>query len=224
MARQLALDLPVRPALGREAFFVSPSNSAALAAVDAWRGWPNRRHLILGPPGSGKSHLAQVWAAQTGARIVAGASLREEDVPRLVAEPALAVEDADQSVQEPALFHLLNLAQAEATPLLLTATRRPADWGLALPDLASRIAAMPVARLDPPDDALLSAVLVKLFDDRQIAVAPDVIDYLVPRIERSFAAAGGIVSALDAAALAERRPVTRQLARTILDKAGPEDA
>ncbi len=224
MARQLAFDLPVRPALGREAFFVSPANQTALAAIDAWQGWPNRRHLLIGPEGAGKTHLTHVWAGLSGARILAGSALTRADVPALAALPALALEDADRGTDETALFHLLNLAQAEGTALLLTATRRPADWGTALPDLASRLGALPVSRLDPPDDALLSAVLVKLFDDRQLTIAPDVVAYLTPRIERSFDAARRIVAALDSAALSEKRPVTIPLARTVLDKAAPGGA
>lgn len=224
MARQLAFDLPVRPALGREAFFVSPANAAALAAIDAWRDWPNRRHLLIGPEGAGKTHLAHVWAGLAGARIAAAAELTVAAVPALVAAPAVALEDADRGAGETALLHLMNLAQEEGSPLLVTATRRPADWGLALPDLASRLAAMPVARLAPPDDALLAAVLVKLFADRQLAVAPEVIAFLVSRIERSFAAARSIVARLDAAALAEGRPVTVPLAGRILDKPGPDGA
>ena len=224
MARQLALDLPVRPALGREAFFVSPANATALAAIDAWETWPGRRHLLIGPAGSGKTHLAHVWAALSGARIVPARGLGADDVPALAAAPAVTVEDVDQGTDEAALFHLLNLALAEGTPLLLTATVHPNDRPLGLPDLASRIAAMPVARLQPPDDTLLQAVLVKLFEDRQVTVAPDVISYLLARIERSLDAARRTVSVLDTAALAERRPVTRQLARSILDKPGPDSA
>jgi chromosomal replication initiation ATPase DnaA len=223
-SRQLALDLPVRPALGREAFFVSPANANALAAIDAWTTWPGRRHLLVGPAGSGKTHLAHVWAALSGARIVAARDIGTDDVPALAAAPAVTVEDIDREADEAALFHLLNLTLTEGTPLLLTATVHPNERPPALPDLASRLAAMPVARLEPPDDALLQAVLVKLFEDRQITVSPDVISYLLARIERSLDAARRTVSALDAAALAERRPVTRQLARSILDKPGPDSA
>lgn len=224
MTRQLALDLAARPALGREAFFVSPANAAALAALDAWEDWPDRRHLLIGPEGSGKTHLAHVWAATTGARILPGADLTTADVPALASGNAVAVEDVDRGADAAALLHLLNLARAEGTAVLLTATARPADWKLALADLESRIAAMPVARLARPDDALLAAVLVKLFEDRQVTVAPKVIDFLVPRIERSFDAARRAVAALDRAALAERRPVTVPLASRILDKDGGEDA
>ncbi len=218
MPRQLAFDLPVRPALGREAFVVSPANAEALAAIEAWETWPGRRHLLLGPEGAGKTHLAHVWAGLAAARIVDGKALTRDAVPDLAASPAIAVEDADRGTDETALFHLLNLAQSDDTALLLTATCRPAEWGLALPDLSSRVAAMPVARLEPPDDALLAALLVKQFEDRQLTVQPALVAYLVARIERSFDAARRVVAELDAAALAERRPITTHLARAVLDK------
>lgn len=223
MPRQLTFDLPVRPALGREAFFVSPANGAALAAIEAWRVWPNGRHLLTGPAGSGKTHLVHVWAALVDAEILAARDLTSYDVPQLVGGP-IAMEDVDNGVDEAALFHLMNLAQAEGCPLLMSAGRSPSDWGLVLPDLVSRLGATPVARLDAPDDALLAAVLVKLFDDRQLVVTPDVVDYLLPRMERSLDAAGRIVAAVDEAALAARRPVTRTLVRGVLDNPAPPDA
>ncbi len=223
MIRQLAFDLPSRVALGREDFFVSPSNALAVATVGGWRDWPGGRMLLLGAAGSGKTHLAHVWAAEAGGQIIDAGALAGLD-PTAVTTGPLAVEDADRiagdRVAETALFHLHNLAAAQGQPLLLTAASPARDWGLALPDLLSRVQAFPLARLEPPDDALLSAVLIKLFADRQITVAPTLIPYLVSRMDRSFAAAHDLVEALDARSLAEGRPITRQLAAPLLDSEG----
>lgn len=220
MIRQLAFDLPAREAFRREDFFISPVNAVALAAVDGWRNWPGGKMLLVGPAGSGKTHLARLWAADAGAAVIAGADLSQADLPALSAHGAVAVEDAEavagDAGAEAAFFHLHNLV-VQAGHLLVTATTPPRDWGLGLPDLASRLQAAPLTRLDAPDDALLSAVLIKLFADRQIAVAPTLIPYLVMRMERSFAAARALVAALDARALAEGRPITRQLAAEMMD-------
>lgn len=217
---QLAFELPHRPALGREAFLAAQSNAAALAAVEGWRNWPGGRMLLIGPKGAGKTHLAHVFAAACrGAGVVQASALAGADIPALAALPGVAVEDAGavagERAAETALFHLHNLTLAEGGRLLITAATPPRDWGLVLPDLLSRMQALPVAQVDPPSDALLAAVLVKLFADRQIDVAPSLIRWLVPRIERSFAAAGAIVARLDAAALSRGQPVTRKLAATV---------
>ncbi len=217
MSRQLAFDLPVRPALGREDFFVSPANALALAALDAGD-WPNGKMLLIGPEGAGKSHLAQVWAGDCGARVIPAVELPQRALP----EPrALVVEDADRIAGTPAaeeaLFHLHNHLSAARAPLLVTARTTPARWGLILPDLASRMEATTVAHLLPPDDALLSVVLVKLFADRQLGVAPGLIPWLVRRMDRSFAAARQLVADLDARSLALGGPVTRALAADVLD-------
>ncbi len=221
--RQLTFDLPVRPALGREDFFVSPANALAVAALGRWRDWPGGRMVLSGPEGAGKTHLAHVWAAETGAAIVAAAELRGADLPVLAAHAAV-VEDIDriagQQAAETLLFHLLNMATEAGGPLLLTGTGRPARWPFALADLASRVQAAPVASLDAMDDALLSALLAKLFADRQLAVSPSVISWMVRRIERSFGGAQRAVAALDARALAEGRAITRQLAAEVLARAG----
>jgi chromosomal replication initiation ATPase DnaA len=221
VSRQLAFDLPSREALGREDFFVSPANALAVAALEGWRDWPGGRMLLLGPEGAGKTHLAHVWAAETGAAMLAARGLEGHDLPALAARGAVVIEDADRlddPADETALFHLHNLAGAQGAALLLTATVPVRDWRLTLPDLSSRMQAVAVARLDPPDDALLSAVLVKLFTDRQIAVAPALIAYLASRMDRSIAAARRLVARLDAEALAEGRPVTRALASALLDR------
>ena len=220
MSRQLAFDLPARDGMTRAEFFVSPANALALAALDGWQGWPGGKMLLLGPPGAGKTHLAQIWVAETGAALVPAADLAGADIPGLAAAGRVAVEDAASVAGNPqaeaALFHLHNLLAQTGGALLLTAETPPRDWGLRLPDLLSRVQAAPVTRIEAPDDALLSAVLVKLFADRQLAVAPNLIPYLVARMPRSVGAARALVAALDAAALAEGRPVTRSLAAGLL--------
>jgi len=226
MAEQLSFDLPVRQALGREDFFVSPANALAVAMIESEAPWPGGRLVLSGPAGSGKTHLTHVWAARTGARIVSASTLRDEDVPQLAGGP-VAVEDVPEIAHDPdaqrALFHLYNLVLSEGHALLLTGRLDPALWHLGLPDLQSRVQSAQHVALNPPDDALLMAVLTKLFADRQLAPKPDVIPYLVARMDRTFAAAGQLVDRLDRAALAEGRTLTRALAARLLDRAPPED-
>lgn len=225
MAEQLRFDLPVRTALGRDDFFIAPSNALAVALIDAPENWPGHKLALIGPEGAGKTHLASVWAAQTGGRIVEASALSRMDIPSLTHTP-LAVENADRiagnSACETALFHLHNLMAAEAQPLLFTARQAPPRWGVTLPDLASRLGAVQQAALSAPDDALLSAVMMKLFADRQLRPAPDVIPYLARRMGRSFVDVARMVEQLDAASMAQSRPLTRAFAATVLDKAGPE--
>ena len=222
MARQLAFDLPLREARGRDDFFVSSSNTAALAAIDGWEGWPGRKLVLTGPQGSGKSHLARVWADQADAVVVTSSALSDTD-PDTLAARNVALEDADEIAGDPQAeakaFHLHNLVLAEGGSLLITAALAPTRWGLGLPDLASRMEGTPMVAIEPPDDALLAAVLVKLFADRQIEPPETLIRFLVPRIDRSFAAAREIVAQLDETALAEGKPIGRDLARALLDGA-----
>lgn len=221
MTRQLAFDLPAQTAWRREDFFVSPSNALALAALDGWQAWPAGKMVLAGPAGAGKTHLAHIWAEATKARLITATGLAAADIPSLATTP-ICVEDAEAVAGDPtaeeALFHLHNLLAERKLPLLLTAATPPRDWGLRLPDLVSRIQAAPLTRLDAPDDALLSAVLVKLFADRQIAVPASLIPYLISRMDRSFQAARDLVVALDAHALAMGRAITRQLAAEVLDQ------
>lgn len=220
MARQLTFDLPVRPALEREDFFVSPANELALATLDAPGNWPDGKMLLIGPEGAGKSHLARVWAAAEAARIVAADAVAGLDLPD---DDALVVEDADRIAgdrrAEIALFHVHNHLLARGARLLVTARNAPGRWGLTLPDLKSRMEATATATLLAPDDALLSAVLIKLFADRQLAVSPRVIQWILPRMDRSFAALHRLVADLDAAALAHGGPVTQRIAAEVLDSA-----
>lgn len=216
--RQLAFDLPTTAAMRREDFFVTPANAVALAALDGWQDWPSGRMLLVGPGGAGKTHLAQIWADATGAVVLSARDMQAADLPSLATGPVV-VEDADllSPDAQATLFHLHNMLAGQH--LLVTAASPPRDWPLTLPDLASRMQAMPITRLDAPDDALLTAVLVKLFADRQISVPTHLISYLTVRMDRSLHAAAALVAALDAAALALGRPITRTLAAEILDKA-----
>ena len=220
MAEQLGFDLPSRPALERDAFFVSPANAVPLAMIDGWSGWREGKLVLTGPKGSGKTHLAHVWAEMSGARIIRASDLDEAMVPALASGPT-AIEDvpaiAGDTPHETALFHLHNLARAEGQALLFTGTGDVTTWGITLPDLLSRLQGATVAALLPPDDQLLAALLVKLFADRQMTPRADLIPYLLGRMDRSFAATIDLVQRLDAASIALKRPITRQLAATVLD-------
>ncbi len=223
MSRQLAFDLPAQAAYRRADFYPSPANAEALAAIARWRDWPSGRLVLIGPAGAGKTHLMHLWAEAAGAQIIAARDLAGADLPALATAP-VAVEDADQIGGDPgaekALFHLHNMSAGQG--LLISAATPPRDWGLGLPDLLSRMQALGIASLLPPDDALLSAVLVKMFADRQIVVPPNLIPYLVQRMDRSIAAARALVAALDATALALGRPITRALAAEVLDSDSSE--
>jgi len=214
--RQLALALGLPERLSREDFLAAAPQAEALAMVERWPDWPGRVLALVGPEGSGKSHLAAIWAEQAGARFLAGRALEETDLPAALATGALVVEDLSPGMAERALFHLLNLVREDEAYLLLTARSAPAGWDVRLPDLASRLRAMPVVYVQAPDDALLRAVLVKLFADRQVAIDESLVSYLLSRMERSFAAARATVDRLDAEALRRKRPVTRALAVELL--------
>lgn len=220
MSKQLNLTLPVRTALGRDDFFVSPANAMALGLVEGWPNWAGGKLVIAGPAGAGKTHLVHVWATLSGAQIVSAGSLAKNTIPAL-ARGHVAVEDAHLVSGNPdaqdALFHLHNLVLAEGHTLLVTGEGQPARWGLTLPDLQSRMQGATVATLEQPDDMLLNVVLAKLFNDRQLAPHPDAIPYLVKHMDRSFLAAREIVERLDHLSLSEQRPITRSLAKRVLE-------
>lgn len=215
-ARQLALDLPVGQSFEAEDFLPGAANRAALEAVLAWPAWPQPNALLVGPPGTGKSHLASIWAERAGAVRLPAMALREPILPGLAEAGAVAVEDADRDTPEPALFHLLNLAREAGVSLLLTARTVPDAWGLATPDLLSRLRLIPVQRIEAPDEVMLRAVLVKLFVDRQVTVEAGVIDTLVRHLDRSLGTARTVVERLDRAALEQGRRITRPLVLSVL--------
>ena len=220
MAEQLGFDLPARAALGRDDFFVSDANAMALALVDSWPNWAGNKLAIIGPEGSGKTHLAHVWAAQSGARIVDAASLTKDAVPDLAQTP-IAVENipaiAEDAAAQDALFHLHNLTLAEGHSLLVTGISEPKHWGLTLPDLKSRLEGTTTAVLKEPDDALLSILLAKLFVDRQLTPNTETIAYMDKHMDRSFAEARRLVRAIDQASLAKKRKVSRALAAEVMN-------
>jgi chromosomal replication initiation ATPase DnaA len=220
---QLALNLLVEPRFGREDFLVSPSNETAWAVFERWPEWPGRMLMLLGPTGSGKSHLATIWAHRAGARIISAASLPLADLTAVAAAGAVLVEDADRApLAEAELFHLINLVNAGQGYLAITARAWPDAWGVQTKDLLSRLRLAPVIEIGEPDDSLIRAVLVKLFFDRQLVVDTSVVEYLAVRIERSLDAARNVVEVLDQEALAAGRPVTRPMAAEVLRRSGVE--
>src|SRR3954451_10039749 len=215
--RQLTLALEHAESLERDDFMSGPSNAEALALIERWPDWPSQAAILTGPEGSGKSHLAAIWARDVGARFLAARSLGDAHLPSALATGSLVVEDiAEGEFDERALFHLLNLAREEGAFVLLTARTFPATWSLNIRDLASRLNALPVVAMSAPDDNLLRALLVKLFADRQIYVDESLVGYVAVRIERTFAAARATVARLDQEALRRKRPLTRALASELL--------
>jgi chromosomal replication initiation ATPase DnaA len=210
--RQLALSLRHAEKLSREDFLPGPPNEAALAMVERWPDWPAPIVAITGPAGSGKSHLASIWADLSGARVVSARSLQTTMLPDALATGALVLEDYDGALDERALFHLLNLVREQNGYLLMTARAAPSSWTVSLPDLGSRLRAIPAISVSMPDDALLRAVMVKLFADRQLAVDESLVAYLLTRVDRSFGAVRAAVQTLDREALQRKRPVNRALA------------
>jgi chromosomal replication initiation ATPase DnaA len=217
-ASQLPLSLAHAPQYGRDSFVEAPSNSAALALIERWPIWPAPVVVLSGPHGSGKSHLAHIWAERAGAEVVAVTALTGVAAGAVAGRP-VAIEDVEPGrVPEQALFHLINSAKEAASGLLVTSRTRAAEWQVALPDLKSRLRMAAPAELSGPDDDLLRKVLVKLFSDRQLIVDKPLIDYLVVRIERSLATAAAVVDALDREALASGRAITRPMAARTLSE------
>ena len=219
-AVQLALDLPHADGDRLTDFMPAAPNRAALDAVLTWPDWPVSACVVIGPPASGKTHLARVWADRSGAPFLRGAELwgPADPLGRLASGRTCAVDDADDAAQEEQLFHLWNQVTNAGGSLLLTASRPVAAWGVQLPDLRSRLMTAWPVRIDPPDDSLLGALLVKQLADRQIKAELEVVEFLVRRMERSFAAARVLVRTLDRASLRARRPITMPLARAVLEE------
>jgi len=221
---QLVLELDHRPALGRGDFLVSEGNAVAVRMVEAWESWPGHRLALIGDARLGKSHLAAVWRAETGARLIAARALTEAEAAELAARP-LVIEDvheiavlegAVRAGAEHALLHVINMMAEAGAPLLVTGRGAPAKWRILTPDLASRLGSFPLARLAPPAEGVLSALLVKFFADRQLEVSPQVLTFLSRRIERSVEVAERVVATLDEASLARKQPVTISMAVRVL--------
>ena len=211
--RQLALALPHEERLTREDFLEGPANEAALALIDRWPDWPNRIMLLIGAEGSGTSHLAAIWAEQAGARATSAHALTADTVPAALATGALVVEDLKAGdFDDRAMFHLMNLARQDDAFVLMTARIAPSNFEIELRDLRSRLRAVPVVTLLPPDDLLFRGLIVKFCADRQMSVDETVVSYLTNRIERSYVAVRQAVELLDTEALRLGRPVTRALA------------
>ncbi|KQT46622.1 hypothetical protein ASG52_12965 [Methylobacterium sp. Leaf456] len=223
--KQLSFDLALDPRYGAEDFLVSPSNEDAYGLIEAWPDWPDTVFLLRGPPGSGKSHLASIWASRAQAWTVAAADIDGERVAHLISNGALVVEDVDREAgrDEATLFHLLNLARERRFPVLLTASGPVDGFGLKVADLRSRLRLAPGAEIGPPDDGLLKAVIVKLFVDRQLVVDLSVVEALALRIDRSLARAREVVAELDRDALGRRRRISKPLALAVLDRLGGDE-
>ena len=222
--QQLLLDLPLRAALGRDDFLVAPSNSAAVKLVDDWPDWPSYAACLVGPEGAGKSHLATVWQVRAAAKLCAFADLKVDAVPELLATGALCLElDQTKAFDETALFHALNFARQHGAKILLTSRPLPSVWNTKLLDLASRLKAIPVVQIAPPDDALLRGVLVKLFTDRQIIIDEALLSYMLARMPRSLAAARRLVSEIDRQAMIQKAEITKPfVGRVLADFENPE--
>jgi chromosomal replication initiation ATPase DnaA len=216
LGRQLRLNLQKTTPYGPDEFVVAPANEAAVRALDAWPDGLGGVLALVGPEGSGKTHLMADWARRTGAALLNDVAAELADLSELEGRP-VAVDDADR-VDDETLFHLINLAQAQGGGLLLACRTRPASWKAALPDLRSRLDAIRVVELGPPDDVVLWGVLERFFRQSSIRPSQELLEYLVRRIERSVPRARDIVAKLDEAAGPEHRPVTRALAREILEK------
>ncbi len=218
---QLTFDLPHRPALGADDFLISQSNRAAADMIDRWPTWPQSSVAVVAPSHAGKTHLGNVWRLKSGAERLDASTIREADLASVAASRAVLVEDLHAGVgDERVLFHLLNLVQEHKLSLLLTSRVSPGEIVASLPDLRSRLRALPIVVIAPPDEALLKAVLVKHFADRQLAVEPHLVAYIALRMERSMEAAARIVEEIDRAAMASHRKVTRALAAEVLARSG----
>ena len=214
--KQLSLDLPHRAALGAEDFLVSDCNRGAVRLIDSWPEWHDNAQLIIGPTSSGKTHLARVWQARSGAEAIAPDDLDVGALKTMTEGTSPIVEDIDRAYDEKALFHLLNLAREKRLFVLLSAREAPNRVDFTLPDLRSRLNALPAIRIGAPDDTLLKTVMLKHFADRQLTIDPKVLDFLALRIERSLAAAAEAVAAVDRAALGSGRKISRQLVAEVL--------
>lgn len=216
---QLVFELPHRAAQGIEDFFVGSTNAAAVEWIDRWPDWPAPAAALIGDEGAGKTHLAQVWMRRSGGALVEARAISEADAATLHRRRALVVDNLDRGLaDERALFHLLNLAREENLSMLLTSRQPPGTLEIALPDLRSRLRALPAIHIEPPDERLIKVVLVKLLADRQLVVEPHVLSYLALNLERSMAAVARLVALLDGMSLALQRRVSRRLAADAIEE------
>lgn len=216
---QITLALPIEPSISRDDLLESPSNQLAVDLVDCWPDWPSNIVVLAGPVGSGKTHLAKVWANISDAELIAMDAL--PDHPDLAKSSNIVLEDAGNSkLDEEALFHTINQARAHKNFLMITSRSFPSSWAVELPDLASRLKLAHIVELHEPDDGLLSGLMFKLFADRQLVVSPSVIEYLVARMERSMEVAGSLVEWLDREALSRHRKINRAMASEALQALG----
>ncbi len=227
MAEQLPLALGHRPAVGRQDYLVAPCNDDAVRWIDRYPDWPNGGLVLWGEAASGKSHLVEVWRARSGGEVIAASALESRDPRELATAPGVAIDEADGGTgealgrrRETVMFHLYNVLREQNKCLLLSGRRAAKSWPLELPDLRSRLLALPAAGIGQPDDETITAVLVKLLHDRQLVVGEGVLDFAVARMERSFGAALRLVEDLDRRSLADKRRVTTALVRQILGRAG----
>lgn len=211
---QLPLPFPHEPMYAPDVFFPAACNRNALAWLERMPDWPDRRLLVWGEEGCGKTHLLRAWAARIGATRLDGRLPRTPgDLPL---SGAAAIDDADLVAPDTTLLHVLNTARDRGLYLLLTARRPPARWNVALPDLSSRLRAMATVEIEPPDEAFLSMLFEMLLADRQLQVGPPVRDWLLRRLPRTPAALRDAAAALDRLSLANGRRVTRALASRLL--------
>jgi chromosomal replication initiation ATPase DnaA len=221
LTRQLPLELGFASSYAAADYLVSASNAAAFAWVERWPDWPAPGLALSGPPGSGKTHLAHVWRGRSQATIIDAATLASVDPSQVLgASPACAIDNIAVgdlgAAGERALLHLYNMTSERRGHLLLCAEAPPARWPIALPDLRSRVAALPAVSIAPPDDGLLEALLGKLFADRQLVVDRGTVIFIVARMERSFDAARRLADAIDRAALAGQRRPSLGLVREVM--------
>lgn len=217
---QMPLTFPVRPRYGRDVFFVSPANRAAIDLVDRWPHWPSHAAAVYAPRGAGKSHLIHIWADRAKADVINGRALEVTQAVDRAEGSSIAVDDADaaassQSGSE-ALFHVLNRAIQEGGSVLLSGSGHPALWSTPLPDLRTRLSALTAVQIDQPDDTLMAAVLTKLFADHQLQAPPGLVAYLVARIERSFEAAARLAQAMDVETIGTGRSPSYELAERLI--------